>query len=127
MGLRSVSASEDVIGDPSRPGTNNSELLEPRREEREKVLGKRASIHFNRAGKKRVAYGGKKCAFRPERNVGKEGQERSAIGKEFQIVGPAKVNERRPFAERMSGTVSRCLSRDRRFLEGVYGVRRSDR
>ena len=39
MGLRSVSASKDVIGDPSRPGTNNSELLEPRREEREKVLG----------------------------------------------------------------------------------------
>ena len=38
MGLRSVSASKDVIGDPSRPGTNNSELLEPRREEREKAL-----------------------------------------------------------------------------------------
>ena len=37
--------------------------------------------------------------------MGKEGQERSAIGKEFQIVGAAKVNERRPFAERMSGTV----------------------
>ena len=29
MGLKSVSASKDVIGDPSRPGTNNSELLEP--------------------------------------------------------------------------------------------------
>ena len=39
MGLRSVSASKDVIGDPSRPGINNSELLEPRREEGEKVLG----------------------------------------------------------------------------------------
>ena len=77
MGLRSVSASKDVIGDPSRPGTNNSELLEPRQEEREKVLGNRASFHFNRAEKKRV---GKKCVFRPERNVGKEGQERSAIG-----------------------------------------------
>ena len=77
--------------------------------------------------KNRVAYGGKKCVFRPERNVGKEGQERSAIGNKFQMVGAAKVNERRPFAERMSGTVRRCLSRDRRFLEGVYGVRRSDR
>ena len=43
MSLRSVSASKDVIGDPSRPGINNSELLEPRREEQEKVLGKRAS------------------------------------------------------------------------------------
>ena len=69
MGLRSVSASKDVIGDPSRPGTNNSELLfvigdpsrpgtnnsellEPRQEEREKVLGKQASFRFNQAGKK---------------------------------------------------------------------------
>ena len=51
MGLRSVSASKDDIGDPFRPGTNNRELLEPKREEREKVLGKRASFHFNRAGK----------------------------------------------------------------------------
>ena len=111
MGLRSVSAWKDVIGDPSRPGTNNSELLEPRREEREKVLGKRASLHFNQAGKKTTkAYGGKKCVFRPERNVGKEGQERSAIGNEFQMVGAAKVNERRPFAERMSGTVSSLAS-----------------
>ena len=84
---------------PSRPGINNSELLEPRREDREKVLGNRASFHFNWAGKKRVAYGGKKCVFRPERNVGKEGQERRAIGNEFHIVGAAKVNERRPFAE----------------------------
>ena len=65
------------------------------------------------------AYGGKKCVFRPERNVGKVEQERSVIGNEFQMVGAAKVNERRPFAERMSGTVSRCLSRDRRFLEGT--------
>ena len=52
MGLRSVSASEDVIGDLSRPGTNNSALLEPRREEQEKLLGERASFRFNRAGKK---------------------------------------------------------------------------
>ena len=108
MGLRSVAASEDVIGDPSRSGTNNSELLEPRREEREKLRkcweSGPASILTGQE-KKRVAYGGKKCVFTPERNfyVGKEGQERSAIGNEFQIVGAAKVNERRPFAERMSG------------------------
>ena len=87
MGLRSVSASKDNIGDPSCPGTNNSELLEPRREKREKVLGKQASFHFNRAGKKiTVPYSGKKCVFRPERNVGKVEQERSAIDHEFQIV-----------------------------------------
>jgi hypothetical protein len=36
MGLKSVSASKDVIGDPSRPGTNNNMLLEPRREARRK-------------------------------------------------------------------------------------------
>ena len=59
MGLKSVSASKDVIGDPSRPGTNNNVLLEPRREEREKVMGRRASFHFYRAGKKRMVYGGK--------------------------------------------------------------------
>ena len=47
------------------------------------------------------AYGRKKCVLRPERNVGKAEQERSAIGNEFQMVGAAKVNERRPFAERM--------------------------
>ena len=102
MGLRSVSASKDVIGDPSRPGTNNSELLEARWEEREKVLGtwesEPVSILTGQE-KKRVAYGGKKCVFSPERNLGKEGQERSAIGNEFQMVGAAKVNERRPFAD----------------------------
>ena len=51
--------------------------------------------------------------------MGKAEQERRAMGHEFQMVGVAKVNERRPFAERMSGTVSRCLSRDRKFLEGT--------
>ena len=39
----------------------------------------------------RVAYGGKKCVLKPERNVGKEGQERRAIGNEFHTVGAAKV------------------------------------
>ena len=51
--------------------------------------------------------------------MGKAEQERSAIDNEFQMVGAAKVNERRPFAERMSGTVSKCSSRDRKFLEGT--------
>ena len=49
--------------------------------------------------KKTVAYGGKKFVFRPERNVGQV-EERSAMyGNEFQIVGAAKVNEWRPFAD----------------------------
>ena len=69
-GLRSVSASEDVIEDPSRSGSNNTEILESGRVEREKVLGKRAIFRFNRSGKKiMIAYGGKKCVFRPERNA----------------------------------------------------------
>ena len=51
--------------------------------------------------------------------MGKAEQEQSAMGNESQMVGAAKVNERRPFAERMSGTLSRCLSRDRKFLEGT--------
>ena len=55
--------------------------------------------------------------------MGRVEQERSARGNEFQIVGAAKVNERQPIAERMSGTLSKCLSRDRKFLEGTYGIR----
>ena len=94
MGLRSVSASNDVIGDPSRPGTNNSELLEPRREEGRKCWEIGPVSILTGQEKKRVAYGGKKCVFRPDRNVGKEAQERRAIGNEFHIVGAAKVNER---------------------------------
>ena len=59
--------------------------------------------------------------------MGRVEQERRVTGNEFQIVGAAKVKERRPLAERMSGTVSKCLSKDRRFLEGTWGVRRSER
>ena len=46
ISLRSVSASEDVIEDPSRPGTNNKVLLDPRRKEREKVVGKADQLQF---------------------------------------------------------------------------------
>ena len=87
-------------------------------------MGKADRFPFEQARRKK---GGKKCVFSPERNVDRHVQERSAMGNEFQIVGAAKANDRRPFAERMSGTLSKCLSRNRRFLEGVYGVRRSDR
>ena len=69
MGLRSPSALKDVIGDPSRPGSNNSELLEPRREEREKVLGKRASFHFNRVGNKEGCLWREKNVFLGQREM----------------------------------------------------------
>ena len=47
------------------------------------------------------------------------GQSRSAGGREFQIDGAAKEKERRPLADRISGTVSRCLTRDLRFRVGM--------
>ena len=77
--------------------------------------------------KKTEVHGGKKMHLRPERNVGRLEQERSAMGNKFQIVGAAKANKRRALAERMSGTMSKCLSRDHRFLEEMCGVRRSHR
>ena len=46
---------------------------------------------------------------------------RSASGRKFQIVEAAKEKERRPLADRISGTVSRCLSRDLKFRVGDVG------
>src|SRR5271163_2337674 len=60
-----------------------------------------------------------KVFFKPERNKGRVEQERSGRGSEFQTVGAAKANDRRPLAVRISGTVSKCLSRDLKFLEGM--------
>ena len=71
--------------------------------------------------------GGNKCVLRPERNKGRVGQVRKDKGREFQTVGAAKEKERRPLAERISGTVRRCLMTLLRFLVGLYGVRRSER
>ena len=65
-------------------------------------------------------YGRKRRVFKPERNKGRVGQDRSATGREFQIDEAANEKERRPFADRISETVSKCLSRDLRFL--VVGV-----
>ena len=64
-------------------------------------------------------YGGKRCVFKEERNKCRVGQDRSASGREFQMDGAAKEKERRPLADRISGTVSRCLSRDLRFRVGM--------
>ena len=51
--------------------------------------------------------------------MGKVGQDRRASGREFQMDGAANENERRPFADRISGIVRRSLSRDLKFLVGV--------
>ena len=40
-------------------------------------------------------------------------------GREFQMDGAANEKERRPFADRISGTVRRNLSRDLKFLVGI--------
>ena len=64
-------------------------------------------------------YGGKRCVFNEERNKGKVGQDRSGRGREFQMDGAANEKERRPFADRISGTVRRNLSRDLKFLVGT--------
>ena len=65
------------------------------------------------------AYGGKRCVFKEERNKCRVEQDRSAGGREFQMDGAAKEKERRPLADRISGTVSRFLSRDLRFRVGM--------
>ena len=69
-------------------------------------------------GKKKY-YGGKRCVFNEEKNEGKDGQDRSGRGREFQIDGAANKKERRPFEDRISGTVRRNLSRDLSFLVGI--------
>ena len=61
-------------------------------------------------------YGGKRCVFNEETNKGKVEQHRSERGREFQMDGAANEKDRRPFADRISGTVRRNLSRDLKFL-----------
>ena len=48
----------------------------------------------------------------------REVQERRLRGSEFQRVGAAYEKDLRPAAEVMKGTVSRCLSAERKDLEG---------
>ena len=66
-------------------------------------------------------YGGNRCVFNEERNKGKVGQDRSGSGSKFQMDGAANEKERRPFADRISGTARRDLSRDFKFLVGDIG------
>ena len=64
-------------------------------------------------------YGGKRCVFKEERNKCRVRQDRSSSRREFQIDGAANEKERRPLADRISGTVSRCLSRVLKFRVGM--------
>ena len=56
------------------------------------------------------------------RKTGKLGKERRARGREFQTVDEANEKERRPFANRISGKFSKCLSADLRLRAGLWGV-----
>ena len=50
-----------------------------------------------------------KVCFIEKRNKGKVGQDRSGRGREFQMDGAANEKERRPFADRILGTVRKNL------------------
>ena len=56
--------------------------------------------------------------------MGKVEQDRRASGREFQMDGAVKENERRPFADRISGTMRRSSSRVLKFV-GYRRRRRS--
>ena len=75
--------------------------------------------YFHASVRVKKDYGGKRCVFKEERNEGKVGHDRSERGREFQMDRAANEKARRPFADRISGTVRRNLSRDLRFLVGI--------
>ena len=58
-------------------------------------------------------------SFNDVRKRGRLGSERRARGSEFQTVGEANEKERRPFADRISGKFSKCLSADLRLRAGL--------
>ena len=63
--------------------------------------------------------GGKRRAFKKKRNKSRVGQDRNVKERQFLIDGAAKEKERRPYADRISGTVSRSLPRDLKFRVGT--------
>ena len=65
-------------------------------------------------------YVGKRCDFSFLQNIEIEVQARSAGGKEFHKVGAVKEKERRPLADRISGTVRKPAEEDRRLRDGRY-------
>ena len=121
MGLESVSASEDVIGTSLRPRlpSIHNNCGNPGRRGKKKVGTLAGSVIPSICPDYKKDYGGKRCVFNEERNKGKVRQDRSGRGSEFQMDRAANAKERRPFADRISGTVRRNLSRDLKFLVGI--------
>ena len=70
-------------------------------------------------GKKNI-FKGEKDVFLDQKETEEEIDKNEVeVGVNCKMVGAAKAKERRPLAERMSGTISRCLFVDLRFLVGV--------
>ena len=72
-----------------------------------------------------VSYGGKRKVLREERNEIRDVEQRRLSGREFQRVGAAKENERRPEQEFILGIDRKRPLEDLSRLAGLYGWRRS--
>ena len=82
-------------------------------------------IHLPKGQSKKLIknYGGssgKRYVFRPEQKELRVEQKRRSGRKEFQIFGAAKVKERLPGLERISGRVSKLEPDDLRVRQGSY-------
>ena len=82
MGLESVSASEDVIGDLPSPWATiiYNNCGNPGRRGRRRWYTSRVGYSMYLSGFLKD-YGGKRCVFNEERNKGKVGQDRSGRGR----------------------------------------------
>ena len=128
MGLESVSASVTSSGTSLHPGlpSIHNNCGNPGRRGRIRWVHQPDRL-FHVSVQVKKSLWRERCVFNEEGNKGKVGQERSGRGREFQMDGVANENERRPFADRILGTVRRNLSRDLKFLVGIQGTMRSDR
>ena len=92
MGLESVLAFEDVIGDLASPWAiiyYDKISDNPERRSRRKWVHKPGRLFpCVHPGQKGV-YGGKRRVFKEERNKGRVGPDRSGRGREFQMDGAA--------------------------------------
>jgi len=113
IGSKSISASGNVIGDLPSPRATYHQLIiiggKPGRRGKEKVdilVGSVISMcpsgFFKVCGGRDVS--SKKKETRA--GLGRVGQDRNASGREFHMDGAEKDKERRPFSDRISGTVS---------------------
>ncbi len=73
IGLKSVSASCDVIGDLSSPlGKHEMKFRKPWQGGTKVGVKRRVGDSIYQSGEKSTIYGGKRCVFRPVRNNGRD-------------------------------------------------------